>query len=92
MTFDAIVLRVMLRLARRREAADMDAVATRSGGSPAAVRASMQRLAAGGLLERRGGQAPRLTLSGFALAVAMLPSKASALEAVPVPKRPSRAA
>jgi Mn-dependent DtxR family transcriptional regulator len=92
MTFDAMVLRVMLRLARRREAADVDAVAVRSGGSAAAVRASMQRLDAGGLVERRGGQAPRLTFDGFALAIAMLPSKASVSQAVSVPTRPSRAA
>ena len=90
MTFDAMVLRVMLRLARRREAADMDAVAVRSGGSAAAVRASLQRLDAGGQVERRGGQPPRLTLGGFALAVGMLPSKAA--QAVPAVRRSSRAA
>jgi Mn-dependent DtxR family transcriptional regulator len=77
MTFDASVLRVMLRLARRREAAGVDAVAMRVGASAPAVRASMRRLASSGLVERRGGQPPRLTFVGFALAVAMLPSKAS---------------
>jgi Mn-dependent DtxR family transcriptional regulator len=90
MTFDARVLRVMLRLARRREAADVDAVAVRVGVAAPAVRASMQRLAAGGLVERRGGKPPRLTFAGFALAVTMLPAKAS--DPIPMAARPSRAA
>jgi Mn-dependent DtxR family transcriptional regulator len=90
MTFDTTVLRVMLRLARRREAAELDAVAVRLGAPAAAVRASMRRLDAAGLVERRGDQAPRLTLTGFALAVSMLSEKAS--DMVPVGARPSRAA
>jgi len=90
MTFDALVLRVMLRLARRREAADVDAVALRSGGSAAAVRASMRRLASGGWIERGGHGPPRLTMAGLALGVAMLPLSAS--RAVPVAARRSRAA
>jgi|HubBroStandDraft_4_1064222.scaffolds.fasta_scaffold188067_2 Mn-dependent DtxR family transcriptional regulator len=90
MTFDTTVLRVMLRLARRREAAELDAVAVRLGAPAAAVRASMRRLDAAGLVERRGDQAPRLTLTGFALAVSMLSEKAS--DMVPVAARPSRAA
>jgi Mn-dependent DtxR family transcriptional regulator len=90
MTFDTMVLRVMLRLARRREAADLDAVAVRLGAPAAAVRVSMRRLDAGGLVERRGGQAPRLTLAGFALAVSLLPEKAADMGQLAV--RPSRAA
>jgi len=90
MTFDIRVLRVMLRLARRREAADADAVAMRVGAPAPAVRAAMRRLDAGGLVERRAIQPPRLTLAGFALAVGILPGKAS--RAVALAVRPSRAA
>jgi len=50
----------------------------------------MRRLDAGGLVERRGEEAPRLTLAGFALAVSMLPEAAS--DGVPVAVRRSRAA
>lgn len=90
MTYDALVLRVMLRLARRREAADVDAIALRLRGSAAAVRASMRRLDAGGWIERRGHEPPRLTITGLALAVAMLPMNAS--QRAPVAARRSRAA
>lgn len=91
MSFDAMVLRAMLRLARRREAADEDAVAVRVGGTRAAVRASVRRLAAGGLVARRRDGLPSLTLTGFALAVALLPPKARRAGR-PASARSSRAA
>ncbi len=76
MTFDAMVLRAMLRLARRREAALDDALAQRVSGPPSGVRGALRRLEASGLVERRRDGAARLTLSGFALAVALLPPAA----------------
>jgi Mn-dependent DtxR family transcriptional regulator len=77
MSIEAAVLRAMLRLARRREAADAEALAVRLGGSAAAVRAAIRRLDAAGLVERRAGDAPRLTMSGLAVAVGLLPASAS---------------
>jgi Mn-dependent DtxR family transcriptional regulator len=94
MSIDILILRAMLRLARRRKAADEGEVAVRVGGAPGSVRAALRRLDARGLVERRHGQAPRLTMAGFAVAVALLPerpaqaSRASKLRSV----RTSRAA
>jgi hypothetical protein len=82
MSIDAMVLGAMLRLARRRKAADVEAVALRVGAPASAVRASMRRLDIGGLVERRLSGPPRLTMAGFAVAVALLPAR---------PKRASRA-
>lgn len=75
MSIDIMVLRAMLRLARRRKAADEGEVALRVGGSRASVRAAFRRLDAGGLVERRLTQPPRLTMAGFAVAVALLPER-----------------
>lgn len=91
MSIDIMVLRAMLRLARRRKAADEGEVAVRVGGSPGSVRAALRRLDAGGLVERRLSEPPRLTMAGFAVAVALLPERpaqASKLRSV----RTSRAA
>ena len=77
MNFDARVLRAMLRLARRRQAADEADIAVRVGQTPGAVRASLRRLDGQGLVERRAGAAPRLTLEGLALALALLPRTAT---------------
>jgi len=74
MSIDANVLRAMLRLARRREAAADNAVALRVGGTASQVRASMRRLRAGGLVEIRGTCEARLTMSGLAVAIALLPT------------------
>jgi Mn-dependent DtxR family transcriptional regulator len=75
MSIDAMVLRAMLRLARRREDAAEEAIAVRVGGSSGQIRASLRRLAAGGLVERRTQQGPRLTMAGLAVAVALLPAQ-----------------
>ena len=75
MNFDANVLRAMLRMARRRAEAEVDAVCLRVGGETRDVRRSLRRLQAAGLVEIRADRAPRLTLAGFAVAVAMLPSR-----------------
>jgi DNA-binding GntR family transcriptional regulator len=77
MRIDTMVLRAMLRVARRREAADEEALAVRVGEPRPGVRAALRRLEAAGLVERRAGRAPRLTMAGFATAVAMLPEQPS---------------
>jgi hypothetical protein len=73
MSLDAMVLGIMLRLARRREPADEEALTLRSGAPPSAIRAVLRRLEAAGWVERRARAAPRLTFAGFAIAVARLP-------------------
>ncbi len=71
MTHDLQVLGAMLRLARRREAADADALLSRTCGSRADLRASLRRLESAKLVERRSDTRARLTFAGFALAVAL---------------------
>jgi Mn-dependent DtxR family transcriptional regulator len=73
MNSDAMVLRAMLRLARRRVAAEDSEIAVRVGESSASVRASLRRLDALGLVEPRTAGGARLTMAGLALALAMLP-------------------
>jgi hypothetical protein len=74
---EAKVLRAMLRLARRRQIADDGAIAVRVGSPPHAVRAVVRELDAAGLAERRSDGSSRLTMAGFALAVAGLPAAAT---------------
>jgi hypothetical protein len=69
MRYDLQLLGAMLRLARRREAADIDALQLRLSGSRADVRASLRRLEGANLVERLGDERARLTFAGFALAV-----------------------
>jgi Mn-dependent DtxR family transcriptional regulator len=76
MNSDAMVLRAMLRLARRRLAAHEREIAIRVGQSVASVRASLRRLDSIGLVERGGPMGARLTMDGLALALAMLPRAA----------------
>jgi hypothetical protein len=71
MSYDFRLLGAMLRLARRREAADVEALLIRTNGSRADVRASLRRLEAADLVERLGDKRARLTLAGFAVAVAI---------------------
>jgi hypothetical protein len=73
MSIEAMVLGAMLRLARRRKAADPSAVALRVRATEAEVRAALRRLDRRGLVERRLSHPPRLTMEGFAVAVALLP-------------------
>jgi hypothetical protein len=91
MSFDARVLRAMLRLARRRLPAHDDQVALRVGGTTGEVRASLRRLRAGGLVETRFDEPPRLTMAGLAVAVALLPARTTQ-RARPSPRTSSRAA
>jgi len=75
-SFDVLVLRAMLRLARRRQEANDGDIAVRVCRPPSAVRRAVRRLDELGLVERRGRSAPRLTMGGLALAVALLPGAA----------------
>jgi len=90
MSIDAMVLRAMLRLSRRREAADEEGLAVRAGATRGAVRASLRRLEALGFVERRADRAPRLTMQGLAAAVALLPARHTRPSRAP--RRASRAA
>ncbi len=90
MKVDIEVLRAMLRVARRCEGADEEAVAVRIGGSRATVRAALRRLDAQGLVERRRQHPPRLTMAGLALAVALLPPQVK--KKAQSSRHPSRAA
>jgi Mn-dependent DtxR family transcriptional regulator len=78
MNFDAMVLRAMLRLARRRQDAGEAEIALRVGEGPHAVRAALRRLDGQGLVERRPQGPPRLTMGGLTLALALLPRAARA--------------
>jgi Mn-dependent DtxR family transcriptional regulator len=87
MNSDAMVLRAMLRLARRRQEADDHEIALRVGKSTGSVRAAIRRLDAAGLVESRARRGPRLTMSGLALALAMLPrTPRSAARMLPTPR------
>jgi RIO-like serine/threonine protein kinase len=90
MSTDTTVLRVLLRLSRRREAADEDAITLRSGCTRAEVRDALRRLEALGVVERRATLPPRLTMMGLAIAVSQLPAR-PARTARPA-RRSSRAA
>jgi Mn-dependent DtxR family transcriptional regulator len=89
MSIEATVLRAMLRVARRREAADEEALAARVGDPAGEVRDAIRRLDAAGLVERRGPSAPRLTMAGLAVAVGSLPVASRAGRSA---RRSSRAA
>jgi len=85
MNTDAMVLRAMLRLARRRDAADEVAIGLRVPGSEWEVRQCLRRLARCGLVEWTRAGAPRLSMAGLAVAVATLPPPSQRN------RRPSRA-
>jgi DNA-binding IclR family transcriptional regulator len=76
MSYELSILRAMLRLARRREEANVDALVVRAGGTRAEARGALQRLERAGLAVRRDEARARLTMTGFALAVATLPARA----------------
>jgi hypothetical protein len=67
---DARILGAMLRLARKREAARIDALVDRVGGTRAEMRAALRGLEGQGLVERVEEETARLTFVGFAIAVA----------------------
>lgn len=69
MTLELDLLRAMLRLARRRTPATIDQLLLRVPGDEAAVRRALAALVRGGLVAP-GPKGPRLSLTGFAIAVA----------------------
>ena len=75
MRYETQILRAMLRLARRRQAAEVEALLERVEGEGADVREALRRLEAQGLVERAGASA-RLTMPGLAVAVACVAAKA----------------
>ena len=77
---DARILGAMLRLARKRESARIDALVDRVGGTRAEMRAALRLLEGQGLVERAESETARLTFVGFAIAVASR-AAASALHA-----------
>ena len=91
MRYEIQVLRAMLRLARRRERADVGRIVDRVQGPSTQVREALRRLEAAGLVERRP-EGPRLTLAGFAVAVATVTLKTSAKKGAPKKRAHTRAA
>jgi RIO-like serine/threonine protein kinase len=73
MNDDHVVLGAMLRLARHRTEANADELFERVALEPARIRASLARLDAASLVERRSSSA-RLTMAGLAIALAIRPS------------------
>ncbi len=74
MNDDNMVLGAMLRLARHRVEANTDELFERVHLDGARIRASLARLDAASLVERRGSGA-RLTMTGFAVALALRPRR-----------------
>jgi hypothetical protein len=74
MNDDNVVLGAMLRLARRRIEASTDELLERVGLDRSRIRASLARLDTAGLTERRVSGA-RLTMTGFAVALALRPKR-----------------
>lgn len=77
MNNDILVLRAIVRLSRARKDATSEALLQRCSGGAAAIRGSLRRLAAMGLVERVSSDRVRLTLSGLAVGVASLGVKAN---------------
>ncbi len=71
MPIDALVLQALLRLTRRRAHVGLADLLERIESPPGALRAALSRLDSDGLVERRAGYGPRLTLTGLAVAVAV---------------------
>lgn len=92
MSYDVQVLRAMLRLARKRQVADVEAMLARAGGAPSDVRAAWRRLDAQGLVERLPNERARLTMSGFAVAVSTIERRAKPAGQRPIKRRAIRAA
>lgn len=78
MSYDVQILRAMLRLARKRQVADVEALVARAGGGPADVCAAWRRLEIAGLAERLPEGRARLTMAGLAVAVSTIELRAKA--------------
>jgi DNA-binding transcriptional ArsR family regulator len=64
------VLRALLRLARGRLPADREQLLLRTGGTITSLRTALRSLEGAGMVERLGDDSARLTMAGFAVAVA----------------------
>jgi len=84
---DVVVLRALLRLARRRTPPTLEALVVRVGEDEAAVRRSLIALTRAGLVQRTPAGL-RLSLAGLAVAVAAAtPRKAAATRKAPAARR-----
>jgi RIO-like serine/threonine protein kinase len=92
MSYEIQVLRALLRLARRRDAGSEDALLDRVGGTSSTLHVALRRLEKQELVERLGVTSARLTLSGFAVAVAAakLPARPAAPKPAATPKPAAR--
>ncbi len=83
MSHEIQVLRAMLRLARKREAADEAALLVRVGGTVAELRTALRRLEKQDLVARIDATHAQLTLAGFAVALATAKLATAAAAAAP---------
>jgi hypothetical protein len=72
MNYEHSILRALLRLARRRSAADSERLIDRVGGTTAELRDALRRLEADGFVARLTEDHVRLTMPGLAVAVASI--------------------
>ncbi len=75
MNYETEVLKAILRLSRRRNAAEADSILVRVGGQLSDLRAALRKLEQSGLVNRIGDTGGRLTLPGLAVAVAAAATK-----------------
>ena len=75
MNYETEVLKAILRLSRRRNAAEADSILVRVGGQISDLRAALRKLEQSGLVHRIGDTGGRLTLPGLAVAVAAAATK-----------------
>ncbi|HEX7663849.1 MAG TPA: hypothetical protein VF407_05040 [Polyangiaceae bacterium] len=92
MEYEHSILRALLRLARRRAVADGTDLMDRVGGTQAELRDALRRLEASGFVDRRSDTDVRLTMPGFAIAVASVAGRRSGNKPAARPARRSRAA
>lgn len=75
MNYETEVLKAILRLSRRRNAAEADSILVRVGGQLSDLRAALRKLEQSGLVNRIGDTGGSLTLPGLAVAVAAAATK-----------------
>lgn len=90
MNYEHSILRALLRLSRRRAQADAQSLLDRVGGTSADLRDALRRLESTGFVFRRTEADIRLTMPGFAVAVASVAGRRR--PKVAPPARASRAA
>ena len=75
MNYETEVLKAILRLSRRRNAAEADSILVRVGGQLSDLRVALRKLEQSGLVNRVGDTGGTLTLPGLAVAVAAAATK-----------------